>query len=116
MNSHKQLDLAIKYIDAIKAVYGDNLQELPEHLDSVYAQKLAKILTINPEEEKIDPRCPFANENNDFTAHDLLKRYNLSKVGLRGRLQSLQMSPAYYENNFAFFTRDQVALLDKLND
>ena len=116
MTSHKQLDLAIKYIDTIKAVYGDNLQELPEHLNSVYAQELAKILTIKPEEEKIESRCPFANENNDFTLFDLLKRYNLSRVGFRGRLQALHMSPAYYKNNFAFFTRDQVELLDKLND
>ncbi len=110
------VDLAIKYIDTIKAVYGDNLQELPEHLNSVYAQELAKILTIKPEEEKIESRCPFANENNDLTLYDLLKRYNLSRVGFRGRLQALHMSPAYYKNNFAFFTRDQVELLDKLND
>ena len=116
MNSHKQLGLAIKYIDTIRAVHGDNLQELPEHLNSVYAQELAKILTIKPEEEKIGRRCPFANENNDFTLDDLLKRYNLSRVGLRGRLKALHMSPAYYKNNFAFFTRDQVELLDKLDD
>ena len=116
MNSHKQLGLAIKYIDTIRAVYGDNLQELPEHLNSVYVQELVKILTMKPKEEKIEPRCPFANENSDFTLFDLLRRYNLSRVGLRGRLKALQMSPAYYKNNFAFFTRDQVELLDKLND
>jgi hypothetical protein len=116
MNPHKQLGLAIKYIDTIRAVYGDNLQELPEHLNSVHVQELAKILTIKPEEEKIGLRGPFANENNDFTLDDLLKRYNLSRVGLRGRLKALHMSPAYYKNNFAFFTRDQVELLDKLDD
>ena len=71
---------------------------------------------MKPKEEKIEPRGLFANKNNDFTLDDLLKRYNLSRVGLRGRLKALQMSPAYYKNNFAFFTRDQVELLDKLDD
>jgi hypothetical protein len=114
MTSHKQLVLAIKYIDTIRATYGDNLQELPEHLNSAYAQELVKILTKKP--EKIEPRCPFANENNDVTLYDLMKKYNLSRAGLYRRLKGLYMTPAYYKNNVGFFTRNQVELLDKLDD
>ena len=116
MTLHKQLNLAIKYIDTIRAVHGDNLQELPEHLNSVYAQELVKILTKKPKEEKIEPRCPFANDNNDVTLYDLMKKYNLSRAGLYRRLKGLYMTPAYYENNVGFFTKDQVELLDKLDD
>jgi hypothetical protein len=114
MTSHKQLVLAIKYIDTLRAVHGDNLQELPEHLNSVYAQELVKILTKKP--ENIESRCPFANENNDVTLYDLMKKYNLSRAGLYRRLKGLCMTPAYYKNNVGFFTRNQVELLDKLDD
>jgi hypothetical protein len=116
MNSHKELGLAIKYIDTIKAVYGDNLQELPEHLYFVHAQELAKILTIKPSEQKIDSQCPFADENNVFTMQDLQERYNLSRKGLYNRLKSFNMTPAYCKDNLRFFTRAQVELLDKLDD
>ena len=116
MNSHKQLGLAIKYIDTIRAVYGDNLQELPDPLNYVYAQELVKILTKKHPEQKIDLQCPLADENNVFTMQDLQERYNLSRKGLYNRLKSFNMTPAYCKDNLRFFTRAQVELLDKLDD
>jgi hypothetical protein len=49
MTNFKNLDLAIKYIDVIRTIHGDDLPKLSENEKSFYAKELVKILTINPE-------------------------------------------------------------------
>jgi hypothetical protein len=55
MNSSKQLESAIKYMDTIKTLHGDNLQSLPHDVGAFYVKALIAILTIKSEAQKIEP-------------------------------------------------------------
>jgi hypothetical protein len=55
MNSSKQLKSAIKYMDTIKTLHGDNLHSLPHDVEAFYVKALIEMLTIKPKAQKIEP-------------------------------------------------------------